>query len=92
VCRRRPQDLGPLLLAVLWEIGRKRRRPFGPALTSREILPRSGLTDEARDSLGGLVRAVEENRFGGVGLDLTRYEDCAERYRRVVDSLAGGDA
>lgn len=81
-----------LLLGSLWEIGKKRRTPFEVALTSREILPRSGLPEEAQGDLSGIVSTVEASRFGGVEVGRPNYEDCVERYDRVRGALGGGAA
>ncbi|MEN8148434.1 MAG: hypothetical protein ABFS86_01350 [Planctomycetota bacterium] len=83
-----PEAIHTLLLAALWEIGRRRRQPFESALTSREILPRTGLEAEARDALGGIMRTVEANLFGGFEVGRSNYEDCVDRYGRVMGALA----
>ena len=77
-----------LLLAVLWEVGRRRRRPFETALTSREILSRAELAEEGRDALGGIIHSVEASLFGGAAVGRALYEECVDRYERVLGALA----
>jgi len=77
-----------ILLALQWEIGRRRRDPFPPSLTSREILRRARLADAVADTFGRVVTVVEGSLFGGEEVVESRYEECAGHYRAVVAGLA----
>jgi hypothetical protein len=79
-----------LLLALQWEVGKRRKSPFPRSLTSREILRRSGLEAEAADAFGRVVTVVEASQFGGEAVGAPHYEECAGHYRTVLAGLPGG--
>lgn len=64
-----------------------RRVPVPRALTSREILDRAALPEDARAAFAELVAAVELTRFGGhraAADDYTRCVDCFDRIRHAL--------
>lgn len=76
-----------LLLRTFEAIGRARRLPA--SLTSREVLARAGLPEEARAALADLVGAVEQSRFGGAEPGPEEYRRCAASFERVLAARGG---
>jgi len=81
-----------ILLALQWEIGRRRQSPFAPALTSREILRSVRLVPPAGASFEHIVIRVEGSLYGGEEVDASRYEECAGHYRAVLAGLSEAPA
>jgi hypothetical protein len=73
-----------LLLQALRQIGRTTGFHLAPALTSREILRRPGISAEAGKELGTLVGAVEVSRFGGRPAGEALFQACLDSYRRLA--------
>jgi hypothetical protein len=76
-----------ILLALQWEIGRRRADPFPRSLTSREILRRARLDDSVAETFGRVVTVVEGSLFGGDEVGAGQYEECAGHYRSVLSGL-----
>jgi len=75
---RHAEAIHSLLLASLREVHR-RAGSLAPAWTSREILYKVALPDDARAALEEIVRAVELSRFGGLPAGEAEYAACLLR-------------
>jgi hypothetical protein len=73
-----------LLLETLAALSRAGQ--LAPSFTSREILERVRLPEQARDALSGLVLAVEVSRFGGVSAGEADYRLCLDRFHGFLES------
>ena len=60
------------------------------ALTSREVLNRVEIRDQAEEELRGLVLAVEVSRFGGAAVGRGDFDRCSGRYVRFVAAIVVG--
>jgi hypothetical protein len=78
-----------LLQRTLAELRATRRHPISSSLTSREILGRLPLGEEARRALSSLVDAVEVTHFGGATAGEPEYRACVEQFRRFAATYAG---
>jgi hypothetical protein len=81
-----------LLLRTLEALMRGLERPLPRSYTSREILARVHLPDDARAALTHLVTAVEVSHFGGAEPDATDYATCVERFQRFATVWRAGQA
>jgi len=81
-----------LLLRTLQELARRLPERLPPSLTSREILARVRLPDDARHALAALVGAVEVSHFGGVESAETDFQHCRSHFQRFADAYLRGAA
>jgi len=73
-----------LLLRTLEALVRRAGAALPASLTSREILARVALADEARAALGHLVQAVEISHFGDTVPAAADYATCVARFQRFA--------
>jgi Domain of unknown function (DUF4129) len=78
-----------LLLRTLHELARSAEVRVAPAMTSREILARVGLADDARDALANLIGAVEVTHFRGDAADAADYDRCRDQFHRFARAFRG---
>jgi hypothetical protein len=78
-----------LLLYSLAEIRRRLKLEFSDSLTSREILRRAQLPENATAALRGIVTRVELSYFGDHPATRPDYESCRARYEELSLILAG---
>ena len=78
-----------LLLRTIEAMRARLDRHLAPSLTSREILTRVALGDDARHALGVLVSAVEVSLFGGRSADTDEYQKCRTSFERFAEALQG---
>ena len=78
-----------LLLYGIAELDRQREIELAPSLTSREILGRLALAEEARQALARLVAFAELDHFGGRTSSEEDYRSCLEDCRRLVAPGSG---
>ena len=81
-----------LLLRTLGELTRRVQEPISPSLTSREVLTRVSLTDDARMALTGLVTAVELTHFGNEVPGRGDYDECMSHFRAFASAYMRGGA
>jgi hypothetical protein len=81
-----------LLLHSLAELRRRLRLEFSDSLTSREILRRAQLPDEATVALRGIVTRVESSYFGDHPAARPDYESCRGRYEELAAILGRSPA
>ena len=79
-----------LLLRTFEELARRQPQRLPPALTSREILARIPMPDDARAALGGLVGAVEVSHFGGAEPVAGDFQILSGALRAVRHGLSPG--
>ncbi len=79
-----------LLLRTLSELRAVARHPIPRSLTSREIVARVSLQDEARQALRGLVDAVEITHFGDVIPGATEYDACVAHFHSFANAYRRG--
>ncbi len=79
-----------LLLVLLEELRRGLDLFLAPSLTSREVLRRVSLPDEADQALSRLVRAVELSQFGGHAATATDYDRCRTWFESVAEAVQSG--
>ena len=79
-----------LLLVLLEELRRGLDLFLAPSLTSREVLRRVSLPDEAEHALSRLVRAVELSQFGGHAATATDYDRCRGWFESVTEAAQSG--
>ena len=77
-----------LLLHSLAEIRRRLRLEFADSLTSREILRRARLPDDATTALRSIVTRVELSYFGGYPAAQTDYDTCRAGFEALSTVLA----
>ncbi len=73
-----------LLLHSLTELDRRLEAAFAPSLTSREILGRLSLREDAKAALARIVTSAELDHFGGRASSESDYLSCREAYRRLA--------
>lgn len=78
-----------LLLRTLEELARRVTVRLPRSLTSREILARVAVPDEARIALSDLVGAVEVTHFGSHEPSESDYLACRERFQRFAAAPRG---
>lgn len=79
-----------LLLRTLEELKRRHHEPVPSSFTSREILARIALAEQARSALAGLITAVEVSHFGGQEPSSTDYQHCLGSFRTFAQAYMGG--
>lgn len=79
-----------LLLRTLQELVRSAAVRVSPAFTSREILSRMPLRDDARDALAGLIAAVEVTHFGEDPAVAADYERCRAQFETFATAFRAG--
>jgi len=79
-----------LLLRTLEELARRVTMRLPRSLTSREILARVAVPDDARVALSDLVSAVEVTHFGGQEPSQDDYLACRERFQRFAAAYTRG--
>jgi hypothetical protein len=80
-----------LLLRTLQELARRLPERLPASLTSREILARVRIPDDARGALAALVGAVEVSHFGGMAPDQSDFAHCRQHFQRFAEAyLRGG--
>ncbi len=79
-----------LLLRTLEELARRVTVRLPRSLTSREILSRVAVPDEARVALSDLVGAVEVTHFGSHEPSQSDYLACRERFQRFAAAYTRG--
>lgn len=80
-----------LLLRTLQELARRLPERLPASLTSREILARVRIPDDARGALAALVGAVEVSHFGGMAPDQSDFLHCRQHFQRFAEAyLRGG--
>lgn len=85
----RCEDAIHILLLVALD-GIARRDPVPRSLTSREVLGRPSVHEDARPALGLLVRTVEASLFGSQPAGPEEWHACREGYARLVSVLERG--
>lgn len=81
-----------LLLRTLQELARRLPERLPPSLTSREILARVRIPDDARRPLAALVGAVEVSHFGGVEPVESDFHHCRQHFERFAEAYMRGAA
>jgi hypothetical protein len=79
-----------LLLRTLEELARRVTVRLPRSLTSREILARVSVPDEARVALADLVTAVEVTHFGSHEPSQSDYAACRDRFQRFAAAYSRG--
>jgi len=77
-----------LLLHSLGEIRRRLRLEFADSLTSREILRRARLPEDATSALRSIVTRVELSYFGGYPAAQPDYDSCRAGFEALSSVLA----
>jgi len=77
-----------LLLHCLDEMKRRLRLDIADSLTSREIVRRARLPEQATTALRGIVTRVESSYFGDHPATRPDYESCRGRYEELVSILS----
>jgi len=77
-----------LLLHSLAEIRRRLRLEFADSLTSREILRRARLPEDATQALRSIVTRVELSYFGGYPATQPDYQSCRAGFEALSSVLA----
>ena len=86
------EALHMLLHFGLAEMRRAADGSLSSALTSREVLRRPVLSDDARAALSPLVDAVEISHFGGRQATADDYRACRAGFHRFAELVLGGAA
>jgi hypothetical protein len=81
-----------LLLRTLHELARSAEVRVAPAMTSREILARMRLAEDARDALAKLIGTVEVTHFGGDAATSADYDRCRDHFHRFARAFRGAPA
>lgn len=81
-----------LLLRTLQALARSAAVRVAPAMTSREVLARVPLGDEARAALAGLITAVEITHFGDEPASAADYARCREQFHVFATAFRGAGA
>jgi hypothetical protein len=79
-----------LLLRTLQELAARLPERLPPSLTSREILGRVRMPDDARAALGVLVAQAEVSHFGGRTPDAGDFASCRQHFQRFAQAYLGG--
>lgn len=79
-----------LLLRTLQELARRLPERLPPSLTSREILARVRIPDDARSALAGLVGAVEVSHFGNLEPGEADFLHCRQHFQRFASAYMRG--
>jgi len=79
-----------LLLRTLQELARRLPERLPPSLTSREILGRVRMPDEARRALSVLVSAAEVSHFGGAAPGEADFAACRQHFQRFAEAYMRG--
>ncbi len=79
-----------LLLRTLEELVKKLATPLPKSMTSREILVRVKLPDEAQSALSGLVTATELCWFGDAVPGADDYQACVARWKTFASAYTRG--
>ena len=77
-----------LLLHCVGEIKRRPGAAVADSLTGREIVRRTGFSDEARTALRRLVAGAEKSHFGGYPAAEDDYRTCRRDCLQVVTAMA----
>ena len=77
-----------LLLHCLDEMKRRLRLDIADSLTSREILRRARLPEQATSALRGIVSRVESSYFGDHPATRPDYDACRGRYEELISILS----
>jgi hypothetical protein len=78
-----------LLLHCLDEMKRRLKVDIADSLTSREIVRRARLPEQAAIALKGIVIRVESSYFGDYPATRPDYDSCRGRYEELVSILSG---
>jgi hypothetical protein len=81
-----------LLLRTLQELARRLPERLPRSLTSREILARVRIPDDARSALAGLVGAVEVSHFGNLEPGEADFQHCRQHFQRFAAAYLRGAA
>lgn len=79
-----------LLLRTLLELSARGDKPLPDSLTSREILRRVDVPDDARNALSGLITAVEVSHFGEAVPGEPEYHACLQRFQQFASAYTRG--
>lgn len=79
-----------LLLRTLLELSARLDTPLPDSLTSREILGRVEVPDDARTALSGLITAVEVSHFGEAVPGEPEYQACLQRFQQFAAAYTRG--
>jgi hypothetical protein len=75
-----------LLLRFIEDIRERTQAALRPALTSREVLARTTLPDDAKSGFSHVVASVEHSHFGGQPISRETFEQCLAGYRAFASA------
>ena len=81
-----------LLLRTLQELARRLPERLPSSLTSREIVERVRMPDEARRALSVLVGAVEVSHFGAATPGAAEFQQCRHHFQTFAEAYLRGYA
>lgn len=81
-----------LLLRTLQELARRLPERLPSSLTSREIVSRVRMPDEARNALSVLVGAVEVSHFGAATPGSAEFQQCRHHFQTFAEAYLRGYA
>ena len=79
-----------LLLQSLTELKKRLALTFSDSLTSREILRRANISDQAKSVLGSIIHTVEFTHFGERPASKDDYASCRDQFDYLKAALIGG--